>query len=224
MLTICKQSYNKDKSQNRLLIRVSNPTIGPIKLKIHTSFESIGRRQEEDSLLSTIIPSTYQNLIVNLFPLQMVQSKVIFPKTKTKKNSVMQSILLEPIEDSFLELGSGGGGKDAANKLIANKIKEWEDGINWADHDDDEKKSDCNLIFQHKDVAFVEFMVHSIDDVDNDKESVQQYLSTPLMLEIEVSEESWESSLIQEKTKDGEKDCVSFMVLPTWKKKRETNK
>ncbi len=161
-------------------------------------------------------PLTYHNLILSSFPLKMINSKVLPPNNCTTK---MESISLEPIEDAFLELGGMGGNVDP--DAIA-KVKNWESNVQW----DDRHECDCKLISIQNDVAFVEFMVHTAaaaaEKLHTTKENADDdnghYLSTPLILEIEIGNGSWDSSLIQGTEGNGtEKEYVPFVVLPTWK-------
>lgn len=150
--------------------------------------------------------------MVSSFPLKLVQSKVIPPNNNPNK---MKSVTLEPIEDAFLELGGMSGNVD---KDAISRVTNWESNIDWSSsptgHD---KECDCKLVSHQNDVAYVEFKVSIPDTMSNQQtDNNDGYLSTPLILEIDIGDGSWESSLIQSET-GAENDCVSFIVLPTWK-------
>ena len=124
----------------------------------------------------------------------------------------MKSTTLEPIEDAFLELGgmSGNIEEDAISK-----VTNWESNIDWSSS---LSKCDCKLISKQNDVAYVEFKVPVPATINTQLSTNYHdgYLSTPLILEIDIGNGSWESSLIQSENRT-ENDCVSFIVLPTWK-------
>jgi len=83
------------------------------------------------------------------------------------------------------------------------------DDLNWS------TASTCKLIGVNNDVAWVQLITKGPEE----KTSDGNFIGTPLLLEIEVGEDSWESSLIHAKEMiDGEKDFVPFTILPVWKK------
>lgn len=120
----------------------------------------------------------------------------------------MDAISLDPIEDAYLDLNAIRSGN---NSGVVEKLKNWENEIDWSQQD-----CDCKLVLQHDDTAYVQFMVWNNDSTTYDKD---QFVSTPLALDIDVGDGSWESSLIQKNTtvEDTKNDHVTFIVLPTWK-------
>jgi len=208
-ITIYKRLYNRDTSQHALLLCISNPTLGPIRLKVHTNFSSTG----DNSFISSL-PPTYHNLILTCFPLKLITSKVI---PANYCSTAMDMISLDPVEDAFLELGAiGGSGSD-----VAAEIQNWGGEINWSRREGNEERGEeycnCKMILRQKDRTYVQFMVDE-NDLEQTNNNLE-YLSTALVLEIQVGDGSWESSLIQKKIEeeDGNEDTVSFIILPTWK-------
>ncbi len=216
-ISIHKLSFHEESSQYALLLRISNPTLGLIRLKVHTNFTSTFH----DSFHTTF-PPTYHNLVMSSFPLNVVRSKVIPPNHNCSNE--MECVSLEPIEDAFLELGGISGN---VHPETLSKVKNWESSISWKslndDDNDDNNDEDCNckLISQQNDVAYVEFKVYTKNSLKSEEDTTTDYykgfISTPLILDIEIGNGSWDSSLIQGKHDESEKEFVPFVVLPTWK-------
>ncbi len=149
--------------------------------------------------------------------MEFISSKVI---RGSDCSTAMEMISLDPVEDAFLELGAIGGSGDSDG---GTKLKNWKDGIDWSKTNSIEQREEgycnCKTILSQKDRAYLQFM---IDENGHDEtKSDLEYLSTALVLEIEVGDGSWESSLIQNTfEEDGKADTVSFILLPTWKIER----
>jgi len=302
-LTIPKYTYNRSTSEYALLLHISNPTLGPMTLKLHTSFSMLDTNSSEDTTsakptkksnkvstmnsstalpnLISSIPKSYPNIILD--PIHNYKSKVnvgVIPPRCNQCETKMNSFSLESMEDAYLELGglsaaSGvGGGSTTSIKTAGSGnmnsntkyiVDRWEDEIVWSNAapmttttsskntknievDGEKKKEDkttattkCNfkLLQKDNDSAFILFQVSDdsnrisktntnvstsrTDDAqskhDEHSYSDYEFLSCPIVMEIDVGNGSWESSLIQPKasSKEGEKDSVSFVVLPVWK-------
>lgn len=123
----------------------------------------------------------------------------------------MNIISLDPIEDAFIDLTTVRSGN---NSHRSSELQNWQNEIDWATTSQD---CDCKLVYQQKDTAYVQFMVWN-DPNDSDYDLDEKFVSTPLALDIEIGDDSWESSLIQKKaTTEDNKDFVTFFVLPIWK-------
>ena len=172
-----------------------------MRLKLHTSFDTT----DKQSFVSNL-PSALNNIVFRSFPLQLINTNVI-PANNCKTS--MDIITLEPIEDSFLDLKVG----QSADK--STDIKNWENNIDWSNKS---RVCDCKLVLQEKDTAYVQFMVWNCEH-KGINENGEEFVSTPLALEIEIGDGSWESSLIQKESgyDDEKRDFLSFVVLPTWK-------
>lgn len=207
-LTIWKQFYNKETAQHALLIQISNPKLEPITFKIHTNFSSIGG--DDYTTCSAAFPSSYNNLVLNSFPLEVVRSRVIVSTAATTKTT-MKTMSLDP-KDSFLEFGTNS---DASRNNIVNMkktLKNWETTIDWSNDDNENEKScDCKFIFQHHDIAYVQYLVRDKENDTNQNQPQEENVSTPFVLE--VGDGSWD--LKEEEGHD--KNFVSYVVLPTWK-------
>ena len=118
-------------------------------------------------------------------------------------------VTLNPVEDVFLELGKGHN-----NDLI--EVKNWDaqEILNKS-----EVQGGLKVVAQREDTMWVQYIFESDETpVFTAANEPYQYLSTPLILEIEVGNGSWESSLINANTGDeGDTDTVRFPILPVWK-------
>lgn len=190
--------YDESTCRYALLLQIKNPTIGPIRLKIGTALEE--KTKFPDSLEVVLDPLTFQKVNVNVIPTQNVKSSQ--PR--------MQQISLEAMEDAFLDVA----------KLIQNGPFDANEDA-WVDWSSEENT--CTLLSEQNDVAWIRYVTESITTPmkkelllgENDP---THYFGIPLKMEVEVSDESWESSLIQvEEKQDNEKDFVSIYTLPVWK-------
>lgn len=215
-LTIWKQSYNKETAQHALLIQISNPKLEPITFKIHTNFSSMKYVSEDDDVITTAtndisFPSTYDNLVLNSFPLEVVQSRVI-SKTAATTKTTMKTVSLDP-KDSFLEFGTNSDASRSNKANLKKILQNWETTIDWSNISDKEKEEscDCKFIFQHNDTAYVQYLVRDEENDNNQNQQHEEFISTPLVLE--VGDGSWELK----EDKGQTEDFVSFVVLPTWR-------
>lgn len=181
-IQIKRQKYNSSTNQYALLFQVKNPTLGPIRLQIHSNFdESVAFPSSCDVVLDSM---TLKKEVVNIIPPTPSVDKELFT--------------LEASE--VMRKDSNGDRNDAWSK----------DDLNWS------TASTCKLIGVNNDVAWVQLITKGPEE----KTSDGNFIGTPLLLEIEVGEDSWESSLIHaNEMMDGEKDFVPFTILPVWKKR-----
>lgn len=187
--------FNKSTNQFALLLEIKNPTLGPVRLRLHTNVEE----SPEVAL---------NNLIIDSMTLQREDVHVIQEKESIKSSNVQTEMLkLEPAEDSFLGIG----------QTAKAKTDDWgrdEKTIDWAHSSE---QSSWNIISIDDDTAWVQFTTSTIMDLDLYDNG--QFLATLMTLEVQIGEHSWESSLIQAKdnTIEGGKDTVTFKILPVWR-------
>jgi hypothetical protein len=168
------------------LMNVKNPTIGPIRFRIHSNFDD-----------SHVFPSHYNNVVIDPITLDTAKVDIVQP---TKSESIMDLLALDGVEDSLLE----------TEKSDRFDFTHWtDDTIEW------DNTSAAKMIHMEKDSAWIEFIVRSGEHLNSSPASSQ---GSPIMMDIEISQGSWESSLIQSvSTSNGEKEMVSFVLLPVWK-------
>jgi hypothetical protein len=121
----------------------------------------------------------------------------------------MEQICLEAMEDAFLDV----------TKLNQQTPLDTDDD-GWVDWSND--GNTCTLVSEQNDVAWIRYVTESVtpmkEDLHIDEEDSTLYFGIPLKLEVEVSDDSWESSLIQVQEKPGnQKDFVTICTLAVWK-------
>lgn len=190
--------YNVSTSQYALLLQIQNPTIGPIRLRIGTALEE--HTKFPDSLEVIMDPLAFHKVNVNVI------STHNFSTTRPIR---MEQICLEAMEDVFLDV----------TKLNQQTPLDADDD-GWVDWSND--GNTCTLVSEQNDVAWLRYVTESVtpmkEDLHIDEEDSTLYFGIPLKLEVEVSDDSWESSLIQVQEKTGnQKDFVTICTLAVWK-------
>ncbi len=187
---IKSQRYNSSTNQYALLLKVKNPTLGPIRFQIHANF--VGES-------AASFPS-FCDLVLDSMSLKREIVRIIPPPSSPSPD--LELLTLEASEDTFLDIN-----KDSN----AQRIDTWTvDDLDWS------TANRCQLIGVDNDTAWIQVVVKETEEEVSSND--RNYVGTPLILDIEVGEESWESSLIRARElKEGEKDFVSFTILPVWK-------
>ena len=191
---IQEHKFNPSTSQHALLFQLKNPTLGPVRLRIHSNFH-------ETTTTTTSFPESY-NAVLDSMTLQSEVVNVIPPTP----SDAMDRFVLEAVEDAFLDIGTGTD--------VGGNVHGWGASASASDIEWSEERN-CKLIGVINDMAWVQFVTAGLGESVSDG----KFMATPLILEIEVGDDSWESSLIQARDmKDGGKDCVSFTILPVWRR------
>eukprot|EP00979_Chaetoceros_neogracilis_P004109 scaffold715_cov217-Chaetoceros_neogracile.AAC.5 len=188
------EKYNSSSNQYAILLHIKNPTLGPVTLRLCRTFDE--NAEFDDSSEVILDPMTLQKATVN----------IIKETQQFDERVAMKQVTLEAVEDSFLDIGKG-----AANSF---SVDDWREG----DLDLSLKES-FQVLSVTNDVAWIQYVTESVESQDGQESNEEcRYLGTPLSLEIEISDESWESSLIQAQEMEGdEKDFVTFTILPVWR-------
>jgi len=225
-----------------LLLKIKNPTLGMVRLRLgNLSSSSLSKLNKGEN--DKIFPERYGALSFDSITMCKNSSKVIKPPTSTRDSSgvtteMMKMVTLEPVEDAFLELGKGHGYDPPS-------VKEWDATCiltefcrNMEDEEETKKKMNdqkdigattllqFQLVEQVKDVAWIQCII--VDPNAVVKEKSNEFVCTPLSMDIEVGNGSWETSWIQplknkEKTAKDTREAVeenmdyaSFTILPVW--------
>ena len=188
-------SYGKDNDiMYAILLKIKNPTLGIIRLRL------ISKASGEDS--SSGDATENANLILDATSMETTKAKIISPIAAQEMENFVQ---LDPVEDAFLELGKGHSHDPI-------------EVINWDAQQilrDAQVKSGLKIVAKKEDSIWVQYL---IEDQSQAANATQNYLSTPLIMEIELGNGSWESSLIKTKGDlEGNVDTVKFSILPVWK-------
>lgn len=185
-------SYGNDKNNTyALLMKIKNPTLGIIRLRLLS--ESSGN-DSGDAMENA-------NLIIDSTTMEIVKAKTIPPLSAEMEGFVA----LDPVEDAFLELGKG-------HSHHPTEVTNWDAQQILRDA---EVKSELKVVAQKEDSLWVQYLIADQNQAANE---TKNYLSTPLIMEIELGNGSWESSLIKtEKDLKDHVDTVRFTILPVWK-------
>jgi hypothetical protein len=198
--------HSSDGMKHAFLLKVSNPTLGSVNLRL------AGSSYEGESVWDE--PSATNAYLEDI---------VVDPLTQTSINAVLHSQLsselpptdtcqLESAEDTFMELGKSSS--DAPEAVI-----KWNTD-NALKKTPGESTSILRLVGQQKSMAWFEVVLaepKEIPKAENTFDSKFKHNAIPLSLQVQVGEGSWDSSLIQSRfTEDGGKDFVSFEFVLAW--------
>jgi len=192
-----------DGSRHAFLIKVSNPTLGNIRLRLSPSNYS-GERLWDSKTQTT---AYLENVMVD--PLKRVSIDAHLDTDVTKAIDATGFCELEPAEDSFLALGN----KTSDN--IPEAVSSWEAGdILFDSKVSKEIPATLRHLGKKQSVAWFELVVLESENDPNVHSAV------PITMDLQVGDGSWESSLVQPRD-DGDqdsKDFVSFDLVIIWKK------
>ena len=174
-----------------LLLKVTNPTLGPVRLR----FASSQYKGEEKQIDDSSSPTVFENLLMDeLF--QVYAPSVQLDTGILQNIERTESVELLSAEDSFLEMG----GK---SREIPDAVKNWK-----FDPTSIQNGSAMRLVASSTSTAFFELVLANATESSS--------LAVALAVELEVGNGSWESSLIQKQTPGSEPDWVSFDLVITW--------
>jgi len=182
-------------------LKVSNPTLGIIRLRLTASVYSGERIWDSTTITSPFL----ENILVD--PLTKVSLDAKLDTVVAKEIETTDICELEPAEDSFLELGN------TTSDDVPEAVSKWNAGDTLFDSKvSDEIPATLRKIGQKKSVAWFELVVVE-PSTDPGVHSAM-----PLAMEVQVGDGSWESSLVQFQVSKSEecKDFVSFDLVLIW--------
>uniref|UniRef100_A0A7S2UH53 Dynactin subunit 4 n=1 Tax=Attheya septentrionalis TaxID=420275 RepID=A0A7S2UH53_9STRA len=186
------------------LLKVKNPTLGPVRLRFHKPNESVSLAA------SDIQHSSNGSIVLDQVTCDSIgQHKVTaqMHATCTQNLAPTESVELDPVEDAFLELGRGRN-NDPVQVQTWMPRKGTSEGIQFLE--------------QQRDSAWFQLVVtHPSSPMayeTNGKTLPIHLNALSLQLQVEVGNNSWESSLIKPKPPaEGEKhDFVSLDLILVW--------
>jgi hypothetical protein len=193
--------HGSDGLRHVFLLKVSNPTLGVIRIRMQPSSykgEPVIHGDNED------MTSLFDNLIVDSLEQTRIRAKLVTDLTDNL--GATQVCELEAAEDSFLELG-----KSARNDPLQ--------VVNWSATDVLSKSE----VSTSSASSTLKFLDRSLSDgwfelaVLETASEVAPFVAIPLSLEIEVGNGSWESSLVQQQlAHGGDKDTARFDFVVTF--------
>ena len=196
--------HGSDGTKHALLIKVSNPTLGVIRLRLQSS-EYKGEPEWDSKSDRTPV---LEDLLVD----PLTQTKI---NTKLATETVQQLQAthfceLEAAEDSFLELGK------SLNNDEPEEVAQWDSEAVLSNSTISSESSTSNstlrLLAQKSAVGWFELVLLEMTAGNG------LHSAVPLALQIEVGEGSWESSLVQPELTEGEgvKDMATFDLVLAW--------
>lgn len=195
--------HASDETKHAFLLKVANPTLGTIRMRLASSDYSGEPRWDEPSNTTTHL----QNVLVDPFTNQHVTAQLMLEVVEGLTPTEVCE--LEPAEDSFLELGK-------SSDEVPEEVSKWEAGDVLVDSTVNKNgpTSSLKLIAVKNSMAWFELVVlegATSKGVDS---------AVPLAMQIEVGNGSWETSLVQpESTVDGDnsqRDMVTFNLVIVW--------
>ncbi len=195
--------HTSDQTKHAFLLKVANPTLGTIRMKLASS-NYLGEPVWDEPSSTTYL---LQNVLVDPFTEQVVTA-LLMPDVVDRLTST-EVCELEPAEDSFLELGKSSdevpeavSNWDACSVLIDSKVCE------------DGPTSSLKLISSKNSMAWFELIVMEGTTRNGVVHGV------PLAMQIEIGDGSWESSLVhpelKSESKVSQKDVVTFDLVIVW--------
>ena len=179
-------NYDVTAERSAFLLRVTNPTLGPVRLRFGAS--SYEGEQGWDSsdppepsinqLLVDELTQTYMNIELNTNILRDL--------------STTETVELLSSEDSFIEFG--GKARETPNEILK-----------WQAFEGKVEKSVIRLVGASSSTAWFELLTFGLESMEGRQPAI------PISLEVEVGNGSWESSLIPHK--QNKDDFVSFDLV-----------
>jgi hypothetical protein len=193
--------HGSDGTKHALLIKVSNPTLGVIRLRLQSS-EYKGEPEWDSQSDRTPV---LEDLLVDPLTLTKINTKLA---TETVQQLQATEVCeLEAAEDSFLELGKSLNDEP-------DEVAQWDSAavLSSSTVSSESSPSTLRLLAQKSAVGWFELVLLETT-TENGLHS-----AVPLALQIEVGEGSWESSLVQPEPVEGEgvKDIATFDLVLAW--------
>lgn len=208
--------HASDGTRHAFLLKVSNPTLGKIRMRLASSEYSGEPVWDEPSETTALL----QNILVDTFGGKYMDAELMPDVVHNLTPTEMCE--LEPAEDSFLELGQ-------SSNQVPELVSKWDaaDALsNSPISSEGSNKASLKLLAIKNSAAWFELVVLENSSSSNaDTKGVST--AVPLKLQIEVGNGSWESSLVQPELKgdssgDDAKDMVSFSLVIVWDNQSST--
>ncbi|KAL9191306.1 hypothetical protein ACHAXT_001012 [Thalassiosira profunda] len=178
------------------LLKVKNPTLNMIRLRISTS------SVEGDTDAASIDQSELDNILVDPFAETFVQAELCPPEFSASL-APSDFFELEPADDPFLDIGKG-------QVVDPSDVRGW-NAVSALDALGGDSTSQLRVVATEGDTAWIELILCNASPA---KTRDGKLLAVPLALQIEVGNGSWEASLIKRRDiSDGEKDLVTLAMV-----------
>jgi hypothetical protein len=184
--------YDTTPERSAFLLKVTNPTLGPVRLRFGSStYDGETNWEDADGPRVTFL----KDLVVDELMQESLQ--VDLQTTILRDLATTETVELLSAEDSFIEFGGKA-------REVPGGVRNWkapEGGIVAA--------SQMRLVASSSSTAWFELVTAGLEVVEGSRPGL------PFGIEVEVGNGSWESSLIPQK--NAENDFVSFDLVIAWK-------
>jgi hypothetical protein len=194
--------------KHAFLLKVSNPTLGSVNLRLAGSTYAGEAVWDDPSATNRLL----EDVLVD--PLTQLSINAVLHPQLSSDLAPTDVCQLESAEDTFIELGkSSSEMPDAVTTWKADDIL-----ANAAGYPS--TSGSLRLVGQQKSLAWFELVVAEPASIPGSEVSPKfGHYAIPLSLQVQVGEGSWESSLIQQRfTEEGGQDFVLFEFLLAWSK------
>lgn len=217
---VVKHAALVDNGKHVFLLKVTNPTLGTIRLRFSPStyqgeqLTPTDTRRETTTTADQKTTPFLSDLLVDTFTDE--HSHVEINCNAFASLEPTQEVELLSAEDSFIEFG----GK---SKIVPYEVLKWDpDLVEGAAAAASNGNAVMRLVAQSASTAWFELVTPVIPNSSGNDATTSSAVVSPavaLALQIEVGNGSWQSSLVQPKPQEGEaKDWVTFDLLITWKR------
>mmetsp|Transcript_26936 Transcript_26936/g.56520 ORF Transcript_26936/g.56520 Transcript_26936/m.56520 type:complete len:531 (-) Transcript_26936:88-1680(-) len=190
-----------DGTRHAFLITVSNPTLGIVRLRLGPSAYAGEGVWDSKGTTTTCL----ENILVD--PFKRISLDACLDTEVAKAIEATNLCELEPVEDSFLELGNN------TSNNVPDAVSHWKAGdvLSGLEKVSEENPATLRPLGQKKSVAWFELAVMEPNTDSNARAAV------PISMQLQVGGGSWESSLVKS-LDDGSDDFVSFDLVIIWDK------
>jgi hypothetical protein len=205
---VVKHAALAETDKQAFLLKVTNPTLGTIRLRFSPSTYQ-GEQLTETTAADENTTPFLSDLLVDTFTDE--HSHVEINCNAFASLEPTQEVELLSAEDSFIEFG----GK---SKEVPYEVLKWDPNqVEAAAAAASNGNAVMRLVAQGASTAWFELVAPIIPTPSSSTNDTITSPAVALALQIEVGNGSWQSSLVQPKPQEGDaKDWVTFDLLITW--------
>ena len=209
---ICRHGSDRTRQKYAALLRVKNPTLNSIRLRLTgPSSPEVDRNDANHAPIPPIDPREFQNILVNPFAETFVHGHPC-PPDATSSITPTDFFVLDPADDPLLDAGKGQRGDPS-------EVRDWDAKSILGRLDDIGNTSRMRMVATRGDTAWIELVVVfdaaiSNDDVPPYVANATSHLAVPLALQIEVGNGSWEAAGISRRSiPSDDEDLVTLDIF-----------
>lgn len=179
-------NYDVSTERSAFLLKVTNPTLGPVRLRFGASAYEGEQGWDADDLPETCMNQLLVDELTQTFWDIKLNTSILRDLATTATVELLSS------EDSFIEFG--GKARETPPKILQWKVPA-----------EKVEKSSIRLVASSHSTVWFELLTFGLEGAEGHHPAI------PIALEVEVGNGSWESSLIPQK--QNENDFVAFDLL-----------